>query len=138
MFSLLPTGNPQGGYYFISLIANRKLSRQEWDKLLIPNGVVAAVKGIGQANNQPLIGHGTPLFKCSHGVPIEDNVQALILQGNHGDLQILEEEDKGEEDKAGDKTLFGREEPATQSTTKSISWQKQTNRALTTILPKMR
>jgi hypothetical protein len=37
--ALTPTGNAQGGYYFMSLTTGRKLSRQQWDELPMPNGV---------------------------------------------------------------------------------------------------
>jgi hypothetical protein len=110
--TLTPTGNAQGGYHFLSLTTGRKLSRQQWDELPTPGGVVEAVKRIAQTDNQPLIGHGVPLFEWSPGVPIQDNVQAPILQDNNGDLQVFEQQDEGEEeDKGADEILFGGEEP---------------------------
>jgi hypothetical protein len=39
--TLAPTGYAQGGYYFMSLVT--ELSRQQWDKLPTPEGVIAAV-----------------------------------------------------------------------------------------------
>jgi hypothetical protein len=40
--ALTPMGNAQGGYFFLSLATGRKLSRQQWDALPMPDGVVAA------------------------------------------------------------------------------------------------
>jgi hypothetical protein len=68
--ALTPTGNAQGGYYFLSLTTGRKLSRQQWDELPMPDGVIAAVERIAKTDNQPLTGHGAPLFEWSPGVPI--------------------------------------------------------------------
>jgi hypothetical protein len=41
-------GNAQGGYFFLSLATGRKLSRQQWGALPMPDGVVAAVKPMAQ------------------------------------------------------------------------------------------
>ena len=38
-----PTGNVQGGYYFISLSTGRRITRQEFTKLLMPSEVVDQV-----------------------------------------------------------------------------------------------
>jgi hypothetical protein len=38
--ALTPTGNAQGGYYFMSLTTGRRLSRQQWDELPTPDGVI--------------------------------------------------------------------------------------------------
>ncbi len=71
--ALTPTGNAQGGYFFLSLATGRKLSRQQWDALPMPDGVVAAVERMAQDESQPLIGQGAPLFEWSPGVPIEED-----------------------------------------------------------------
>jgi hypothetical protein len=86
--ALTPTSNAQGGYYFLSLTTGRKLSRQQWDELPMPNGVIAAVERIAETDNQPLIGHGAPLFEWIPYVPIEeDDELAPILLDNDGDPQ---------------------------------------------------
>jgi hypothetical protein len=77
--ALTPTGNAQGGYFFLSLATGRKLSRKQWDNLPMPDGVVAAVERMAQDESQPLIGQGAPLFEWSLGVPIEEDAQAPIL-----------------------------------------------------------
>jgi hypothetical protein len=43
--ALTPTGNAQGVYFFMSLTTGKRLSRQQWDELPMPNGVIAAVEG---------------------------------------------------------------------------------------------
>jgi hypothetical protein len=61
--ALTPTGNAKGGYYFLSLTTGRKLCREQWDELPMPNGVIAIVEHIAQTDNQPLVGHGETLFE---------------------------------------------------------------------------
>jgi hypothetical protein len=51
----------------------------------MPDRVIAAVERIAETNNQPLIGHGAPLFEWSPGVPIEDDELAPILLDDNGD-----------------------------------------------------
>jgi hypothetical protein len=42
--ALNPTGNALGVFYFLSLVTGKRLSRQQWDELLMPDRVIAAVK----------------------------------------------------------------------------------------------
>jgi hypothetical protein len=109
--ALTPTGNAQGGYYFLSLTTGRKLSRQQWDELPMPDGVIATVERIAQTDNQPLVGQGAPLFEWSPSVPIEDDELAPIILNDNGDPQAFEEEEDAEEDEGADETFFGGEEP---------------------------
>jgi hypothetical protein len=96
--ALTPTGNGQGGYFFLSLATGRKLSRQQWDALPMPEGVVTAVERMPQDESQPLIGQGVPLFQWSPGMPIEEDVQApILIQDGH------ENEDTEEADEVADK-----------------------------------
>jgi hypothetical protein len=83
--ALTPTGNAQGGFYFLSLITGRRLLRQQWDKFPMPDGVMAAVKKMAEDEGQPLVGYGAPLFEWSPGVAIEDEDPAPVLQEEHGD-----------------------------------------------------
>jgi hypothetical protein len=109
--ALTPTGNTQGGYYFLSLTTGRKLSRQQWDELPMPDRVIATVERIAETDNQPLTGHGAPLFEWSPGVPIEDNELALIRLDDNGDPQEFDDEEDADEDEGADETGFGGEEP---------------------------
>jgi hypothetical protein len=54
--ALAPTGKSQGGYYFMSLTTGMRLSRQQWDELLMPDGVIAAFEAMAAAEGQPLLG----------------------------------------------------------------------------------
>ena len=58
--TLTPTGNAQGGYFFLSLATGRKLSRQQWDPLPMPDGVVETVERMAEAESQPLLRQGAP------------------------------------------------------------------------------
>jgi hypothetical protein len=93
--ALTPAGNAQGGFYFLSLVTGRRLARQQWDELSMPDGVIAAVKRMAEDEGQPLIGHGAPLFEWSPGVAIEDEDPAPELQAEpeDGNKPFFEDED---------------------------------------------
>jgi hypothetical protein len=76
--ALNATGNNQGGYYFMSLVTGRRLSRQQWDELPMPNGVIKTVEGMAEEENQPLVRDGHTHFEWAPGVPIDDNTGAPI------------------------------------------------------------
>jgi hypothetical protein len=97
--ALTPTGNAQGGYHFLLLGTGRKLSRKQWDTLPMPDRVITAVEHMAEDEQQPLVGHGEPLFEWSPGVAIEDNEQGPILQDEHEPIGAIEVDDKPEEDK---------------------------------------
>jgi hypothetical protein len=104
--ALTPTGNAQGGYLFLSLATGRKLSRQQWDPLPMPEGVVETVERMAQAELQPLIGQGAPLFEWSPGVPIEEDAQTPILvqDGHENEDNEVADEIANE---AAEEPLFG-------------------------------
>ena len=77
----------------------------------MPDGVIAAVERIAETDNQPLTGHGAPLFEWSPGVPIEDDELVPILLDDDGDPQEFDDEEDADEDQGADETLFGGEEP---------------------------
>jgi hypothetical protein len=77
--ALTPTGNAQGGYYFLSLTTGRRLSRQQWDELPMPDGVIAAVEAMAERDHQPPHGHGAPIFEWSPGITIDDGDNAPIV-----------------------------------------------------------
>jgi hypothetical protein len=83
--ALTPTGNAQGGFYFLSLITGRRLARQQWNELPMPDGVIAAAERMAEDEGQPLIGHGAPLFEWSPGAAIEDEDLTPVLQAEHKD-----------------------------------------------------
>ena len=91
--ALTPTGNAQGGYYFMSLTTGRKLSRQQWHELPMPDGVIEAVERMALAEQQPLIGNGAPLFEWTPGVIIDDNEEVVVIQDGDEAVQFIEEPD---------------------------------------------
>jgi hypothetical protein len=70
--ALTPTGNAQGGHYFMSLTTGKRLSRQQWDEISMPDGVIAAVEAMAEAQEQPLLNNGGPVFEWSPGITIAD------------------------------------------------------------------
>jgi hypothetical protein len=49
--ALRPTGNRQGGYYFMSLTTGRKLTRNCWTALPVPQDVIDRVNTLGRRSN---------------------------------------------------------------------------------------
>ena len=70
--TLNPTGNAQGSYHFMSLITGCRLSRMQWTVLPMPDTVISAVERMAEAENQPLIAGGCPLFEWKPHHPIPD------------------------------------------------------------------
>jgi hypothetical protein len=81
--AMTPTGNAQGGYYFLSLTTGARISRQQWDALPMPDGVIEAVERMAEAEQQPLVLQGAPLFEWQPGVEIQDEAQPPLLQDEH-------------------------------------------------------
>jgi hypothetical protein len=48
-----PTGNEQGGHYFMSLTTGRRLHRQYWTPLTMPNDVIDRVNKLGAKQKMP-------------------------------------------------------------------------------------
>jgi hypothetical protein len=48
-----PTGNEQGGHYFMSLGTGRRLTRNRWTELPMPNDAIACVNELGQQQGMP-------------------------------------------------------------------------------------
>jgi hypothetical protein len=49
--ALRPTGNAQGGYYFMSLTSGRRLSRNHWTSLPVPQDVIDRVHALARRSN---------------------------------------------------------------------------------------
>jgi hypothetical protein len=79
--TLNPTGNTQGGVYFLSLSTGRRLTRQQWTPLPMPNGVVTRVEELAIIDQQPIMAQGAANFEWAPGVPINDNVPPVVI--NH-------------------------------------------------------
>jgi hypothetical protein len=99
--ALTPTGNAQGGYNFMSLTTGRKLSRQQWDELPMPDGVIDKVERMGELQLQPIMGDGAPLFEWTPGVAIEEDfAPPILLDGAESDDGHNPEETGDEEEDA--------------------------------------
>jgi hypothetical protein len=64
---LVPTGNVQGGYYYMSLQSGLKISRRSWDRIPMPDMVIAQVNLLGKNQPQQLVfadRKGRPLWQC--------------------------------------------------------------------------
>ena len=78
--ALNPTGNAQGDYYFMSLNTGRRLARTQWTLLPMPDTVIAAVESRAEAERQPLIIGGCPLFEWRPANPVQmDNAEEEVL-----------------------------------------------------------
>jgi len=51
VIALRPTGNRQGGYYFMSLTTGRKITRNHWTELPMPQDVIDRVNALGRRSN---------------------------------------------------------------------------------------
>jgi hypothetical protein len=73
-----------------------RTSRQQWDKLPMPDGVIATVEQMAQAENQPLLGRGAPLFEWSPGVAIEDGIENIhTAQDSDEHIDVIEGDSEG-------------------------------------------
>jgi hypothetical protein len=66
--ALRPTGNIQGGYYFMSLTTGKRLSRKAWTPLPMPGEVIDRVLALARGNPAG----GDLQFGWRDGSPIED------------------------------------------------------------------
>jgi len=97
--ALTPTGKEQGGYWFMSLVTGARLSRKQWDVLLMPQGVIARVEQMGLDQNQPLMIGGMPVFEWAPGIAIIDDVNDNIdLDIEEDDLPDDKTHNENEED----------------------------------------
>jgi hypothetical protein len=74
--AMTPTGNAQGGFYFKFLMTGKRLSRQQWDELPMPDGVIARVEALAAEQEQPVFDNGARLFEWSPGIAIADDGKA--------------------------------------------------------------
>ena len=65
------TGNEQGWYFFMYLETGQRLSRQQWNKVPIPEGVIAKVKAMAIEKKQLTV-KDEMNFEWAPGIPIDD------------------------------------------------------------------
>ncbi|KAG7374846.1 reverse transcriptase RNA-dependent DNA polymerase [Nitzschia inconspicua] len=69
-----PTGNSQGGHYFMSLTSGERIIRHRWTPLPMPEEAIARVSQIGRRQGMP----STLAFSNRHGAEIMDQVSDVI------------------------------------------------------------
>lgn len=85
------TGNGQGGYYFMSLVTGKKLSRKQWDLVPMLDEAIATVEAMATKQNQPIMVDG-PIFEWAPGRPIDDMPAEVVpddLDNDDDDDEIL-------------------------------------------------
>jgi Zinc knuckle len=65
--AIRPTGNRQGGYYFMSLTTGRRLTRNRWTELPMPQDVIDRVNALGHRSNAP----AALVFAWRDGTPVD-------------------------------------------------------------------
>jgi hypothetical protein len=88
--ALRPTGNRQGGYYFLSLTTGRKLTRNRWTALPMPQDVIDRVNTLGRRSNAASAlsfawRDGTPISDLDDDVDDADNSSYLPSDGDDDD-----------------------------------------------------
>jgi hypothetical protein len=71
--ALLPTGNAQGDYYFLSLSTGARISRHNWTEVPLTDTAIARVEALAFADGQPLIQERGLVVEWRHDHPIDDH-----------------------------------------------------------------
>ena len=87
------TGNNQGGYYFMSLTTGRRLSRQQWNELPMPDGVVQRVENMARVQKQPIFDKDGPNFEWSPGIKVDENDNDMVMDEEEYNFGQINEED---------------------------------------------
>ena len=69
--ALGPTGNDQGGHYFLSLHSGKRINRYAWTELLMPNEVVKQIHRLARAAER----YEGIVFTDMQGIILEDQMQ---------------------------------------------------------------
>jgi len=76
----------------LSLTTGKKISRQQWDELLIPDGIIGRVEAMATAQRQPIMENGGPVFEWSPGIAIVEENEEVIFVDEQGGDEIIENE----------------------------------------------
>jgi hypothetical protein len=98
--ALRPTGNAQGGYYFLSLTTGRRLNRNKWTPLPMPQEVIDRVLVFARRSNA----NRELLFSWRDGTPVEDHPDDVEDDDNDDDYNPESDDDDSDDDddSAGD------------------------------------
>lgn len=61
--ALNATCNSQRGHYFMSSTTGKRLSRKQWTKLPMPNGVIVGVEKMAEKEKQSIFDRSGPKFE---------------------------------------------------------------------------
>ena len=75
-----PTGNNQGGHWFMSLTSGAWISRHCWTELPMPREAIDRVTAIGRSQHMP----DTVTYSNRHGTEIEDTLDDVMDDGTMG------------------------------------------------------
>ena len=70
--ALMPTGNAQGDYYFMSLSTGARISRHAWTEVPLTDTAIARVEALAFADGQPLIQDRGLVVEWRPDHPIDD------------------------------------------------------------------
>jgi len=73
-----PTGNQQGGHWFLSLSTGARIRRHQWTELPMPVEVINRVNALGKAQQMPK----TLTFADRHAHEIQDTLNEIDSGSN--------------------------------------------------------
>ena len=71
--ALMPTGNAQGDYFFLSMSTGARISRHAWTEVPITDAAIARVEALALADGQPLIQERGLVVEWRHNQHIDDD-----------------------------------------------------------------
>ena len=92
--ALRPTGNQQGGYYFYSLTTGRRINRNRWTSLPMPNDVIDRVRNLGR---QARANVGI-LFTDRNSNPLQDDDDDAASDSDDETYDPDDDSDSGDND----------------------------------------
>lgn len=94
--ALRPNGNSQGGYYFLSLSTGRRIDRQNWTELPMPDDVIARIHALARRDKAAVAGL---TFGWRDGTAVLD--QDADEDDTMADPDYAPDEDDADDDSAG-------------------------------------
>jgi hypothetical protein len=89
-----PTGNQQGGHWFMSLASGERVVRYRWTELPIPREVIDRVSSIGRRQGMP----STLTYANRHGDEIGDTIADYSDEHTDSDDETYQDEDAESDD----------------------------------------
>jgi hypothetical protein len=93
--ALQPTGNAQGGFYFLRLSTGRRIARSRWTELPTPQDVIACIHALAQQQHNPV---GLEVLN-RHREEIDlDNANDAAQNGNDVHIAGVDDDDDDNND----------------------------------------